>query len=234
VKAPAAAQPALLEIEGVAVRREGRTLLERVDLSVARRSIHAIVGPNGAGKSTLLASILGQSAFAGRIRFHWQANGALGYVPQTFHVDRTLPITVAEFLALERQRWPVALGLRPHTRARIDALLERVDLAGFGARRLGALSGGELRRVLVANAIDPLPELLLCDEPASGLDPVVVLRLDQLLRELRDASGTTVLLVSHDMDEVRRVADRVTLLRTTVVASGTPDEILATGWIPTR
>src|SRR5262249_34752833 len=155
---------AVLELERVTVRRDGKTILDGVDLEVAAGAVHVIVGPNGAGKSTLVSAILGRTPFAGRIRLRWQDGGRIGYVPQPFEIDRTLPLTVAEFLALERQRWPICLGVRPRTRARVEALLARVGLAGLAPRRLGVLSGGELRRVLFANAIDPVPELLVCDE----------------------------------------------------------------------
>jgi len=219
-------EPALVEITGLTVREGGRALLEDVTLSVAPGSVHVIVGPNGAGKSTLLACLLGMRAFAGKITLNWRGDGRIGYVPQGFDVDRTLPITVGEFLAASRQRRPVCLGLSRSARARVGELLARVGLGGFERRRLGALSGGELRRVLIANAVDPAPELLVCDEPASGLDPEAVLRLDQLVREAASA-GAGVLMVSHDLGEVKRVADRVTWLAGRVRMSGAPDEVLA-------
>jgi zinc transport system ATP-binding protein len=131
-------------------------------------------------------------------------------VPQQFHVDRTLPVTVADFLALSRQRRPVCFGIAPGTRTRISRLLDRVKLAAFDDRPLSALSGGELRRVLLANALDPLPELLMLDEPATGLDESSSRWLDDTLTSLK--GEMTVLLVSHDADQVQRIADRVTHL----------------------
>src|SRR5262249_47537033 len=94
----------LVEVQGLSVSRDGRPALDDVALEVAPRSVHLLVGPNGAGKSTLLAAALGLIEFRGAIRFHWRGEGRIGYVPQTFAVDRTLPITVGEFLALSRQR----------------------------------------------------------------------------------------------------------------------------------
>src|SRR5207253_2208019 len=119
-----------------------------VSFDVPRGSIHVIAGPNGAGKSTLLLAALGLTQFSGRIVARWQRGGTIGYVPQTFAVDRTLPITVADFLALTRQRRPVCLGIGASTRRRILELLERVGLPDFWDRPLSVLSGGELRRVL--------------------------------------------------------------------------------------
>jgi len=215
-----------IELDNVTIRRDGRAVVEAVTLAVGAGTIHVLIGPNGAGKSTLLAALLGQIAFTGTIAQHFKRDAVVGYVPQSFVADRTLPITVGEFLALARQKWPVCLGVRPHARARIGELLAKVGLPGFERRRLGELSGGELRRVLIANALDPVPELLLCDEPATGLDPAAVLQLDALLTELRDQHRTTIVMVSHDRQQVRRIANRVTLLDVTVRDTGQTDKVL--------
>jgi zinc transport system ATP-binding protein len=220
----------LLTIEGLGVRRDREILLADVTLTVERGSIHLVVGPNGAGKSTLLRAILGQTAFTGRIRVHWRASGRIGFVPQTFAVDRTLPVTVEDFLALSRQRRPVCTGLQAPTRRAIGELLARVGLADLARRPLSVLSGGELRRVLLANALSPAPELLILDEPASGVDERAVLLLDDIVLALRRDSGTTALVVSHDGAEVRRLADRVTVLDRRVVYDGVPEAALGGGW----
>jgi zinc transport system ATP-binding protein len=200
----------LLEITGLTLRPGRQAVLSDFSLTVERGTLHAIVGPNGAGKTTLLWAILGLEPFDGRIVAHWSGRGRIAYVPQQFQVDRTLPVTVADFLALTRQRRPVCFGVAPGTRARISRLLDRVKLEGFDNRPLSALSGGELRRVLLANALDPLPELLILDEPASGLDESSSRWLDDTLTSLK--GEMTVLLVSHDADQVRRIADAVTHL----------------------
>jgi zinc transport system ATP-binding protein len=218
----------LVEIHDLSVARDGRPVLSGVSLDVTLGSLHLLVGPNGAGKSTLLAALLGLVEFGGRIRFHWRGAGRIGYVPQSFAVDRTLPLTVGEFLALSRQRRPVSLGIGG-VRVRLQSLLERVGLAGLLGRPLGGLSGGELRRVLLANAIDPVPELLLLDEPASGLDEMAVRRFEEVVVDLKRAAGTSVLMVSHDLSQVRRLADRVTLLDRTVRRTGAPGRVLADG-----
>lgn len=216
---------ALLEIRHLSVRRERETLLADVSLTLSRGSLHAIVGPNGAGKSTLLATVLGVTAFEGRITAHWARDGRLGYVPQAFAVDRTLPVTVEDFLALTRQRRPVCFGVTSATRRMVAGLLDRVGLGGLERRPLAVLSGGELRRVLLAHAIDPAPELLMLDEPASGLDEAAARQFEDVLRATRQA-GTTVLMVSHDLDQVRRLADRVTVLDRRVVDEGPAEETL--------
>ncbi len=216
----------VLEMTDVSVRRGNRTVLEQVSLRADAGRIHVVVGPNGAGKSTLISAILGETPFEGSIELCFRGTGRIGYVPQSFAADRTLPITVAEFLALPRQRWPVCMGITAAARTRVAALLERVNLAGMERRRMGELSGGELRRVLIANALDPAPELLLCDEPAAGLDPEAVERLDRLLCSLRDDDQTAIVVVSHDPAQVRRIADHVTLLDLSVRRSGSADQVL--------
>lgn len=219
--------PPVLEIRNLTLLRGNRVILAAAALEVAPRGIHVLVGPNGCGKSTLLAAVLGMAEFTGSIRLHWRAGGRIGYVPQFFGVDRTLPLTVAEFLALTRQRRPVCFGVGRARRAALDELLARVGMEGFLRRPLGALSGGELQRVLLANAIDPLPELLLLDEPASGLDESATRSFEELLLEISSRDGAAVLMVSHDLAQVRRLADEVTLIHRGGVRSGPPARIIS-------
>src|SRR5689334_22538658 len=150
-----AAEPPILSLSGVTIRRGRDPILSDVSLSVARGSIHVIAGPNGAGKSTLLLAALGQISFAGTITARWRRGGKVGYVPQSFVVDRTLPVTVSDFLALTRQKRPIAIGINRNTRARVDAMLDGIGLRELATRPLAVLSGGELRRVLLAHALDP-------------------------------------------------------------------------------
>ncbi len=216
----------VLEIADLRIDRESRRVLEDVSLEVLPGSIHFLVGPNGAGKSTLLQAVVGLVDFEGRITLRMRGSGRLGWVPQSFAVDRTLPITAGEFLALSRQRRPVCLGVGRRVRARIDSLLASVGLDGFSRRPVAELSGGELQRLLLANAIDPAPELLLLDEPSGGLDEAATSRLEEVLARLSRQSGTAVLVVSHDRGQVRRLADRVTIVDRAVRRSGSPDEVL--------
>jgi zinc transport system ATP-binding protein len=222
-------EPAIVDIDGVTIRRHHEALLDRVTLHVDRAALHVIVGPNGAGKSTLLLALLGQTAFEGRIVLTWRGSGAIGYVPQSFAIDPTLPVTVEDFLALTRQRRPVCLGISRRTRGAIADLLARVGLTGLERRPLAVLSGGELRRVLLAHALDPEPELLILDEPGSGLDDASARWLDDTLMAMKGERRTTILMVSHDIDRVRRIADRVTLLDRRVLADGMPEAVLDGG-----
>lgn len=221
-----AAAPPLLEFLGVSLRRNRELLLSDVSFAVQPQTIHIVVGPNGAGKTTLLSALLGQAAFDGRIVAHWRQSGQIGFVPQMFAVDASLPVTVEDFLALTRQKMPVCFGVRAVTRQRIAGLLRDVGMAGLERRPLSVLSGGEMRRVLLAHALDPVPELLILDEPAAGLDEGGVGQLEELLLTLK-AGGTTVLMVSHDLEQVRRLGDRVTVLDRSVVSEGNPHDTLA-------
>ncbi len=121
----------------------------------------------------------------------------------------------------------MCLGLTLTVRRTIARLLDRVGLSGLEQRPLAVLSGGELRRVLLAHALEPEPELLLLDEPTAGLDETAVGILDEILLAARRTGHTTVLMVSHDLEQIRRVADRVTVLDRRVVVEGSGD-ILAT------
>jgi zinc transport system ATP-binding protein len=216
----------LVTIERVGVVRQGQALLDDLSFHVDRHSLHVIVGPNGAGKSTLVATILGQLPFTGRILLNWKARGGIGYVPQSFAVDPTLPVTVEDFLALTRQRRPICLGVARSTKATVRRLLDRVNLPDVADRLLAVLSGGELRRVLLAHALDPEPELLLLDEPTAGLDDASAAWLEETLRSLRAGRHTTVVMVSHDLEQVRRLADRVTVIDRRLLGDGAPATLL--------
>jgi zinc transport system ATP-binding protein len=114
----------------------------------------------------------------------------------------------------------VCFGFTAATRTRVEALLDEASLRGLGGRALGLLSGGELQRLLVENALDPMPELLILDEPAAGLDEQSNRRFEERLLRARATAGLTVLMVSHDLAQVRRLADRVVVLDRAVIRSG--------------
>ena len=222
----------LVAIDNLTIRRHAEALVDSVTIRIAPASLHVIAGPNGAGKSTLLLAMLGQIAFDGQIVLNWRRTGTIGYVPQTFPVDPTLPVTVEDFLALTRQRRPVCLGISRATRRAVADLLARVGLERLERRPLAVLSGGELRRVLLAHALGPEPELLILDEPGSGLDDASAQWLEDTLNAMKREQRTTIVMVSHDVHRVRRLADRVTLLDRRVVAEGAPGEVLGPGVAP--
>lgn len=204
----------------------GNRILDGVSLSVPRGGNTAIIGPNGAGKTTLLMAMLGNIPCTGRIAFADGAPPRIGYVPQRLNFDSGIPITVLEFVCLVRRRLPLWFGVGKRNRERALEILDMVDAAGLQRRRLGALSGGELRRVLLASALARRPGLLVLDEPTSGVDFKGEGMFHELLDRLRRAEGFTQITVCHNLALVRRHATRVICLNRKTVAEGTPDDML--------
>ncbi len=205
----------------------GRTnILRDVSFAVVPGRVHALVGPNGGGKSSLIKTLLGQTPHMGRLALNWpQQPGVIGYVPQAIEFDRTLPMTVEDFMAATTQRRPAFLGRARGTAPAIRAALDRVGMADKRSRRMGALSGGERQRVLLAQSLIPDPGLLVLDEPMAALDEAGVQVFEALLTDWRSA-GVTVLWVEHDLEAVGRMADRVTGLNRRVLFDSAPSEAL--------
>lgn len=205
----------------------GRTnILRDVSFAVVPRCIHALVGPNGGGKSSLIKTLLGQTPHTGRLVLNWPHEpGVVGYVPQAIEFDRTLPMTVEDFMTATTQRRPAFLGRSRVAAPAIQAALERVGMVDKRGRRMGALSGGERQRVLLAQSLIPAPGLLVLDEPMAALDEAGVQVFESLLADWRSA-GVTVLWVEHDLEAVGRLADRVTGLNRRVLFDGPPSEVL--------
>lgn len=215
----------LLKIEGLCVRYEQASILEDISLEIGRGSFVCVIGPNGAGKSSLLKAIVGLVPVAsGNIVSNAKT---IGYVPQKLSLDPGLPITVAEFLSLKIQRSPFWLGVRSaQVRQEILRQLEEIGAAHLVDRRLGQLSGGEFQRILVAYALLNQPDLLLLDEPLTGLDIRGGLSFDGLLHHLHDHRGITIVMVSHDLHLVEHLSDMVVCINRDLCCQGAPEEVL--------
>jgi zinc transport system ATP-binding protein len=223
-------EPAVI-FENVSVELGGVSILDRVTASVPRGGCTAIVGPNGAGKTTLLLTILGDVPYKGRIHTACRINNGcsrIGYVPQRLNFDRGIPITVTEFLSMGVQRLPLWFGIRRTLRKQSLELLNMVNAGYLAERKLGALSGGEMQRVLLALALQQKPDLLVLDEPAAGIDFHGEHIFCDLLDELRRKNGFTQLMVTHDLATVTHHASHVICLNKMVIAQGPPRETLTT------
>ncbi|EKU71789.1 metal ABC transporter ATP-binding protein [Selenomonas sp. F0473] len=205
-------------------------VFSHVNLHVHCGQLTAIIGPNGAGKSTLLRAVLGELPHSGTLRFvdaddRHTGHPVIGYVPQYLRFDVSAPTSVKDlFMACLTAR-PVWLCSPGRLRIRAEENLARVRAAHLVDRRLGALSGGELQRVLLALALDPMPNLLLLDEPVSGVDQNGLSLFYEIVADLRAQEDLAVLLVSHDLGMVARHADRVVLMNRGIAAAGTPAEV---------
>jgi zinc transport system ATP-binding protein len=217
-----------IELDGVSLTLGATRILENVSFSVAAGSIHCVIGANGGGKTSLVRSMLGQMPHTGRIQIQWHDNRVVGYVPQILDFDKTLPVTVNDFMAMACQRRPVFLGVSKSRRQEIGEVLERLGLAGKGRYKLGTLSGGERQRVLFAQALIPEPALLVLDEPMTGLDVVGHDLIERSIVEFARAGGTVV-WINHDIVQVKEIADTVTYVDREVRLQGNAREVLESG-----
>jgi zinc transport system ATP-binding protein len=217
-----------IEFDRVNLTLGATSILEDVTFTVRAATVHCIVGANGGGKTSLVRSLLGQMPHSGRISIQWGDSRAIGYVPQTLDFDKSLPVTVGDFMALATQRRPVFFGVSKARRAEIGGTLERLGLSGKRNAKLGSLSGGERQRVLLAQALIPEPALLVLDEPTTGLDLAGKAILQRTIVEFARAGGTAV-WINHDIAQVGEVADALTYIDRKVLLDGTPRDALATG-----
>ncbi len=212
--ADGAGMAALVRAEGVTVRFRGRTVLDRVDLAVRAGEIVTLIGPNGSGKTTLIRALLGLiEVDAGRIER--RAGIRIGYVPQHLQVDKSLPITVRRFLALSGAR-------RDHA---LRAALAEVGAAHLIDSPFQDLSGGEIKRCVLARALAREPDLLVLDEPTASVDVAGQAELYELIQSIRDRRRCGVLIISHDLHLVMSATDRVVCLNAHICCQGKPEEV---------
>ncbi len=217
-----------IELSALSVKMGEVSVLEDINARVPEGECTAIIGPNGAGKTTLLLALLGEIKYSGNIRFNSNSRPheiRIGYVPQRFSFDRGIPLSVVEFLSMGVQKKPFWLGINSKMRDKAAQLLNSVKAEHLLKRRLGALSGGEMQRVLLALAIEREPEILILDEPDAGVDIKGGQVFCHLLEHLRMEKGFTQLMVSHDLGMVAYHASHVICLNRRVVAEGTPRDI---------
>lgn len=219
-----------IALDGVSVSRGGAELLHDITMHIHCGQLTVLIGQNGAGKTTLIRTLLGELPHSGNIR-HEDGLGRhiphlrIGYVPQHLNFDREMPVTVLDFMAASLSNRPVWLGVSKKTLQRVTEALQDVNAAELLHRPLGRCSGGELQRVLLALALNPSPDLLVLDEPVSGVDQNGLQMFLDTVVNLRKTRHMAILLVSHDLGLVREYADHVVLLDKTVLCQGPADYV---------
>ena len=209
-----AAGGALIELSDISVEFAGQLALDHVDLTVAPGKIVTLIGPNGSGKTTLVRVALGLLQPT-RGRVARRAGVRIGYVPQSVHIDDTMPLTVRRFLTLSARS----------SAAQISEALEAVHASHILDAPVQSISGGEMKRALLARALLREPDLLVLDEPSAGVDVSGQVEFYDLITSIRKRSGAGVLLVSHDLHLVMAATDEVLCINHHVCCRGEPETV---------
>ena len=219
-----------LRVQNLSVKIGNTQILSDVNMHVHCGQMVALIGPNGAGKSTFLKAILGQQEYEGVIAFSMPGsrgrNMKIGYVPQSPAFDPGDPVSVADLFVCCMSRTPAFLGIGKAMRQRILDCLDRVHGTDLIDKRVGTLSGGELQRVLLALALEPIPNILILDEPLSGVDVEGQTELMDMLDEIRKTYDLSIVMTTHDFTMLSRYADKVALINHGIVRMDSPKELL--------
>lgn len=222
------AQTAGISVSDVTVTyRNGHTALRSATFSVPGGSIAALVGVNGSGKSTLFKAVMGfvrlaagNIAIAGMPTRQALRRNIVAYVPQAEEVDWSFPVLVEDVVMMGRYGRMGMLRIpKEHDKRIVTEALERVDMQAFRHRQIGELSGGQKKRVFLARAIAQQGDVILLDEPFTGVDVKTEAKIIDLLRELRD-EGKTMLVSTHNLGSVTEFCDYTVMVKGTVLASG--------------
>lgn len=220
-----------LRVQNLSVKIGNDQILSDVNMHVHCGQLVALIGPNGAGKSTLIKAILGQREYDGIIAFSCPGsrgrNMKIGYVPQSPTFDPGDPISVADLFSCCHSRRPAFLGISKKDREKILECLDRVHGTDLIDKRVGTLSGGELQRVLLALALEPIPNILILDEPLSGVDVEGQTGLMDMLDEIRHTYDLSILMTTHDFSMLPRYANQVALVDHRIVKLGTAQDVLS-------
>ncbi|MBP1756747.1 MAG: hypothetical protein H6Q59_3145 [Firmicutes bacterium] len=220
-----------LQMKNISVRDGSQVIIEDINLHIHCGKITVIIGKNGAGKSTLVKAILGEIKHEGSIEFKDLKNQKvenlkIGYVPQYINMEKNTPMSVYDLFAGFVTDFPIFFRKSPKVYRYISEQLDIFEASELIDKRACDLSGGELQRVLLSVAISPVPNLLILDEPVSGIDSNGMQLFYNNIDKLRSNYDLAMIIVSHDFDFVRRYADHVILLDKTILKEGTPEEVL--------
>lgn len=212
----------VLEVKNLSVTLDSEEVLWGISFAVKKGEALAVIGPNGAGKTVLFRALLGLVPHTGELR--WERGINIGYVPQKFLLDSSIPLTVQEFFLLKSPHfWFPPENFIKH----LGHELELVGLSGkVLSSPLGELSGGQLQRILVSWAMLDHPDVLLFDEPTAGIDVGAEETIYNIMHRLQDERGTTVLLISHDLNVVYRYAQNVLCINRRMICHGLPQDVL--------
>lgn len=222
----------LLSIQSASLEFETKRLWHDLSLEVEAGEFIALIGPNGSGKSMLLKSIAGtQKLSSGKISFlgsePGKKNSQIGYIPQHRATDAGLPLRVSDCVGFGLDGHLLGLPISSASRKeQVARALDLVDATELANKTLGSLSGGEMQRVRVAQAIISRPKLLLADEPLSALDLNHQMRISELIDEQRRSLGSAVIFVTHDLNPIIDFVDRVVYIAQGRHTIGTPDEVM--------
>jgi zinc transport system ATP-binding protein len=215
----------LLSINNLSVAYDSQMVLHNVNLTINKHDFLGIVGPNGGGKTTLVRVILGLLKPAkGNIRFYKEGSLVkpvkMGYLPQYNQIDRKFPISVQEVIlsGLSSEK-PLAGQFTRDQRERMRRMIYRMELEGLENRTVGELSGGQLQRTLLGRAVISNPQALILDEPDAYIDKRFEIRLYELLAEINKECA--VILISHDVDRLKRYAKRMIYIKETSIPFST-------------
>jgi zinc/manganese transport system ATP-binding protein len=222
-----------VSLRGAERRRGPRTLWSGLDLDIAAGEFVAVLGPNGSGKTTLLQVLLGLLPLsAGTVAVHGapptRGSSAVGYVPQQRALDPLTPLRGRDLvgLGLDGHRWGPGLSDRARRRDQVHTALAQVDALDYADAPVGSLSGGEQQRLRVAQALVGDPSLLLADEPLLSLDLARQREVVDLVERRRREHGTAVVFVTHELNPVLPVVDRILYLVEGRFRIGTPEEVM--------
>lgn len=221
-----------IKLSNIGVKIGKEEILKNINIHIHCGQLTVIIGENGAGKSTLLKAILGEVKHTGSIEFfdmqeNKYRNLKIGYVPQQVNVEKHMPTTVYDFIAAIISKKPVWIIKDKKIEQKIEQHLKIFSADNLINKSIGDLSGGELQRVLLAVATIDGPNLLILDEPVSGIDKNGIKDFFNLIKQLKENYDMSIILVSHDLDLVKKYADKVILLNKTILAQGIPEAVFS-------
>jgi len=220
-----------IKTDNISVKIGNNTIIENINLHIHCGKLTAIIGRNGAGKSTLMKAILGEIEHEGTISFTDMRNNKMvdlkvGYVPQNLNIAKNTPTSVYDLFASYISNAPVFLYKNKKVYNTVKSQLAIFEAQELIDQAVCELSGGELQRVLLSIAITPVPNLLLLDEPISGIDRNGTELFYKNIGKLKKDFDLAIIMISHDFEFVRKYADSVILLDKTILKEGTPTEVL--------